>query len=60
MEDERIIMRLDKLVDGMEKIVAAIPRPASFGRRVIEILITVATVAGILSAVDIIVNWLGG
>ena len=61
MDNEtKIIERLDQLVYGMDKIVAAIPRPASHIRRAIELFVTIATIAGILSAVDIIRNWIGG
>jgi hypothetical protein len=56
----KIIERLDRLIDGMDKLVDAIPKPSGRLQRVIEILITVATVAGVLSAIDIVKNWLGG
>jgi hypothetical protein len=56
----KIIERLDKLVDGMDKIVGAIPKPASRIQRVIDALATFATVAGLLGIVQIIIEWIGG
>jgi hypothetical protein len=58
--EAKIIELLEKIAENVENIVASIPKPASFGRRVIEILITIATIAGILGAIDVIKNWLGG
>jgi hypothetical protein len=58
--EAKIIERLDRLVDGVDKLVAAIPQPASRARRVVELVVTTAAVLGILSAVDIIAKWIGG
>jgi hypothetical protein len=60
MDDERIVARLDKIVEGVEKIAAAIPGPASRIRRVVDLVTTIIAVLGILSVVDILLNWLGG
>ncbi|MDR0554563.1 MAG: hypothetical protein LBG76_07185 [Treponema sp.] len=65
--EAKIIERLDRLVDGMDrtasgidKLVESIPKPASRLRRAIELFVTMATIAGILSAIDTIKNWIGG
>jgi hypothetical protein len=60
VDDGRIVARLDRIVEGMEKIVAAIPGPASRMRRVVDLITTIIAVLGILSVVDILINWLGG
>lgn len=60
MDDNRIVARLDRIVEGMEKIVAAIPGPAGHIRRVVDIVPTIIAVLAILSVVDILKNWLGG
>jgi hypothetical protein len=44
----------------MEKIVAAIPEPTSRIRRIVDLITTIIAVLGILSVVDILINWLGG
>jgi hypothetical protein len=59
MDDNRIVARLDRIVEGVEKIVAAIPGPTSRIRRVVDIVTTIIAVLGILSVVDIFINWLG-
>jgi hypothetical protein len=60
VDDERIVARLDKIAEGVEKIVAAIPGPVSHIRRIIDLITTIIAVLGILSVVDILINWLGG
>jgi hypothetical protein len=60
MDDNRIVARLDRIVEGVEKIVAAIPGSASRIRRVVDLVTTIIAVLGILSVADILINWLGG
>jgi hypothetical protein len=60
VDDERIVARLDRIAEGLEKIVAAIPGPASRIRRIVDFVTTIIAVLGILSVVDILINWLGG
>jgi hypothetical protein len=60
MDDERVVARLDRIIEGVEKIVAAIPGPASRIRRIVDLVTTIIAVLGILSVVDILINWLGG
>jgi hypothetical protein len=52
--------KLDRIASGVDKLVEAIPKPASRVDRAIEAAITVVTIAGILSVIDIIINWIGG
>jgi hypothetical protein len=54
----KIIEHLARIADGMDKLVAAIPKPASRTRRVVEIAVTAVTIAGILSAIDTILSWI--
>jgi transposase len=58
--ETKIIERLDKVVDRLDKLVEAVPKPASRTRRMVELVVTTATVLGVVSAIDIIVKWIGG
>jgi hypothetical protein len=60
VDDERIVARLDRIAEGVEKIVAAIPGPVSRVRRIVDLAATIIAVLGILSVADIIITWLGG
>jgi hypothetical protein len=62
-EDREIVRHIsggvDRLVDGLDKLVAAIPQPASRIRRVFDALATFATVAGLLGIIQLIIQWIG-
>jgi hypothetical protein len=60
MDDNRIVERLDRIVEGVEKLASAIPGPVSRIRRVVDLVTTIIAVLGILSVADILINWLGG
>jgi hypothetical protein len=60
MDDGRIVALLERIASGVDRLVEAVPKPASRARRLIELVVTIATVAGILSAIDTIKNWIFG
>jgi hypothetical protein len=60
VDDERIVARLDRIAEGVEKIVAAISGPVSRVRRIVDLAATIIAVLCILSVADIIITWLGG
>jgi hypothetical protein len=63
-EDREIVRHIsggvDRLVDGLDKLVAAIPQPASRIRRLGETLALVIGILSILGIADIIRTWILG
>jgi hypothetical protein len=63
-EDREIVRHIsggiDRLVDGVDKLVAAIPQPASRIRRLGETLALVIGILSILGIADIIRTWILG
>jgi hypothetical protein len=57
---ERIAESADKAVFGIDRLVAAIPKQAGRMRRALDIVVTVVTILGLLSVVDIFGKWVGG
>lgn len=56
--EDKAILR--QIANGVDALVAAIPKPANPMDRAIGIAITIVTIAGILSVIDVIINWIGG
>jgi len=56
-DDKAIILHISATLD---KILGVLAKPESKVRRILEIVAAGITILGILSAIDIIRNWLGG
>ncbi|MCL2070130.1 MAG: hypothetical protein FWH19_04000 [Treponema sp.] len=56
MANNEILERLDEII----QLLKTMSKPPSVARRAVEGLATGAGILGILSAVDILRNWLGG
>ncbi|GHT98955.1 hypothetical protein FACS1894142_5940 [Spirochaetia bacterium] len=50
---------LGRIADGVDRLVAAIPKPESKAMKVLGVVATVAGAAGLLGAVQIILDWIG-
>jgi hypothetical protein len=58
--DDEIKTVLLRIAESNERILAAITKPDKPVKKVIEIITIAATISGLLSAIDLIKNWLGG
>ncbi|GHV30595.1 hypothetical protein AGMMS4952_17840 [Spirochaetia bacterium] len=56
-EDKAVLRRV---AESNEAILAAITKPDKSAKRIVEIITLGATISGLLSAIDLIKNWLGG
>ncbi|MDR0568337.1 MAG: hypothetical protein LBG87_03930 [Spirochaetaceae bacterium] len=51
---------MNRVTNGVDKLVDAIPKPATRMRRAVDIVTTIIAILGILSVLDILKNWIGG
>ena len=58
--DGDITALLQRIAESNEKILAALTKPEKPVKKVIEAITIAATISGMLSAIDLIKNWLGG
>jgi hypothetical protein len=58
--DGDITALLQRVAESNEKILAVLTKPEKPVKKVIEAITIAATISGMLSAIDLIKNWLGG
>jgi hypothetical protein len=55
--DEAILRRLDRIADGVDKLVGAIPQPKPMIWRIIDATAAIMGAAGIIAIADIVIRW---
>jgi hypothetical protein len=53
--DDKAVLR--RIADGVDRLVAAIPKPESKGMRVLGIIATIAGAAGVIALADTVAGW---
>ena len=56
--DEAILQRLDRIADGVDKLVGAIPQPRPKIWRLIDATAAIMGAAGIIAIADIVIRWI--
>ncbi|GHV95405.1 hypothetical protein AGMMS50293_17250 [Spirochaetia bacterium] len=56
--DDKVVLR--RIADGVDHLVAAIPKPESRLRRGIELAATIAGAMGLIGVAQIILDWVRG